>query len=270
MFLLHRYKEGLLALNGVLSLQESYEADLQATFTDNVGVAFLILGKLKYSLQHQAEASACFRAALRHNPFLWSAFVMLCEMGEEVNPEDCFKVSEYPRFLRAHPFATPPVVGGAFTNSGGSTPHQRTDPSSNTTHRANATTKKIKPDVANPVCAESAPPCPDSPLALSAFEPVVKKKPVYMTPDIYHDRSVGSAIASSTPAAPQNLTVQEKLSLTLGSSGLLGGLGVKRGHGLQAQFVRNFKGALDFESTGRSGQSTPQDNVPIVTPLNPW
>lgn len=151
----------MLALNGLLNLQENAESSLHALFGEDVGVAFFILGKLKRSLQQQREAAQCFRAALRHNPFLWSAFSMLCELGEEACPEECFKVSEYPTFLRPRMSAPP-------------------------TNQPNA---------------ESATGKLASAAGSSAFKPLVPSRNIFMTPAMgpAPKGAVGSAIFSSTP-----------------------------------------------------------------------
>lgn len=56
-FLPCSYMQGVLALNGVLSLQENTESSLRTLFGDDVGVAFFILGKLKYQLKHKPDAA---------------------------------------------------------------------------------------------------------------------------------------------------------------------------------------------------------------------
>lgn len=199
--------QGVLALNGVLSLQENTESSLQTLFGEDVGVAFFILGKLKYQLQHKPDAAKCFRAALRFNPFLWSAFSMLCEMGEEANPEECFKVAEYPKFLTSQSSALPTSMPTL----------------SNDCIRPRAECAQAKAPVSYPFS-----PIGTNPAALgiklgtderhsSAFKPVRKSKPVFVTPDIFQDPPAESAMASSTPAAEhRNHPRREKLPLALG------------------------------------------------------
>ena len=46
------------------------------------------------------EASCCYKFALKQNPFLWSAFECLCQLGVETNPYEYFNVTEIPSFLR--------------------------------------------------------------------------------------------------------------------------------------------------------------------------
>lgn len=244
------YMQGVLALNGVLSLQENAESSLRALFGDDVGVAFFILGKLKYQLQHKPDAAKCFRAALRFNPFLWSAFSMLCEMGEEVGPEECFKVTEYPTFLASRSSVAQSVAMPSLSSE----------------------CVRPKPECAQPQASVST---PFSPMETkkdnfstkigsrdghsSAFKPVQRSKPVFMTPDIFQDPPVGNAMASSTPATsePRNRPRREKLPLALGSA--------RRTEG----WLRAV-GALDFGSSERSSASkvTPLGPSP-ATPLNP-
>ena len=273
---LSRYGHGVMALNNILGLQEISESDLCSFFQEDVGVAFLLLGKLKLHLQHKTEAASCFHAALKHNPLLWSAFEALCEMGKEVNPEECFKVSEYPAFLKSHPSTTPTTT---FENQA------KTIPVKSQTLNAAPSSTQVTQDGVNLMCSEVSVPhiCPDEERTVSAFQPVKKGKQVFMTPDIFHhESSVGDAIASSTPAGHRTFAVREKLSLTLGLSGegegkKGGGGGGRRQQDSDFAGVRigsglnRVKGILDFGSTGgrKSGIFGSVKTQKNTTPLNP-
>ncbi len=194
------FNDGVLALNGFLAILDSTESNLQATFGEDVGMAFLILGQLKLCHHQLEEAATCFRAALRHNPFLWSAFSGLCELGEEVSPDECFKVSEYPEFLRPHPLvgggmapptassSSQPFVGARVRTRGGEVcPSDQYHTPSN------------RPD--DKICADSAIFAAGGGMGGgSVFKPVIgQKKAVFVTPCAFHE-PIGGAIASSTPA----------------------------------------------------------------------
>ena len=252
-----------MAINGVLALQESLEDDLHADFGADVGMAFLLLGKLKYNLQHKQDAACCFRAALKFNPFLWSAFEMLCEMGEEVCPDECFKISNYPGFLRPHPLSAPPTLAQFFTAQA------KTSTAKTTDH------PMLKRDDLNLICAES--PSTDNNCHVSTFEPV-GNNPLFMTPDIFHEPSVGKAIASSTPTAPRGISAQENLTVatepSINRKDHLSTMEVESrvGLGWSHSTMGQIKGALDFGSTGSQCRIPPAGRAvatPTVTPLNP-
>ena len=223
-----RYKEGLLALNGLINLRENSEAELREVFGEDVGVAFLLLGKLKYKLQHKEGAKACFRLALKHNPFLWSAFAALCEIeGGNVmttlNVKDYFKVTEYPGFLRPHPMAPPtstyalPVQAKSGNAASSAVPLSKTaesDVAVSKGEQCQDDLNLIHSELAQQHLAAKGIPN-NAHQQSSAFRPVVtpamKNKHVFMTPDLFHNPSVGQAIASSTPSAPKNLAMRERL-----------------------------------------------------------
>ena len=190
-----------MALNGVLGLHDSTESNLRALFGEDVGVAFLILGQLKLYHRQMDEAATCFRSALKYNPLLWSAFSQLCDLEKEVSPEDWFKVTEYPGFLRPRPLlegSGPPPV---FTGGQALGTLQRGVEESTPT-QYHTPTGGPPDDVAidDEICAESALFKSGGESAFKPVKPAIdKKKPVYVTPCIFHE-SVGSAIASSTPA----------------------------------------------------------------------
>lgn len=239
---LFRYKEGLVALNRILSLQDTPDSLLPALFGEDVGVAYLTLGKLKRHLKHITEAVKCFQMALKHNPFLWSAYQMLCDMGEEVCPEKYFVMPEYPKFLKSHPLAPP-----SFLHTSQSVTNPYGKPSADS-----AKNKGKAPLVKGPgIYAESA----ISNSNVSAFKPVAKDKPLLMTPDIFHDSSLGNALASSTPTFPRHHPMRDNLSLTVGSFGSYG-----LPHG--ARGGEDVRAALHFGSTGTCHQQM----TPNMTP----
>ena len=77
-----RYQSGLLALNGLLCLHRPSEDELDCRYGNDVGVAFWLLGELNRRLHQFKESAGYFRSALKYNPFLWSSFQALCDMGE--------------------------------------------------------------------------------------------------------------------------------------------------------------------------------------------
>ena len=233
--MLSSYMQGVLALNGVLNVQENAESSIRNHFGDDVGVAFFILGKLKYQLHHKPDAAKCFRAALRFNPFLWSAFSMLCEMGEDANPEECFKVTQYPKFLATRSSAPPTSLSALSSDC----------------IRPKAECASMNRSTSHPFFSPMGPKSDDlvghfgstGERPGSAFKPVRKSKPVLMTPDIFQDTPVESAMASSTPAAEMR-----KLPRRAKGPGV---------PGRRIEWVGTV-GALDFGSGGeRAAKATP-------------
>ena len=81
-----RYKSGLLALNGLLCVHDQFpESDVAAQYGSDAGLAFWLVGELNAQLNQSKEAAKFFKAALKYNPFLWTAYQSLCEMGNSLS-----------------------------------------------------------------------------------------------------------------------------------------------------------------------------------------
>ena len=78
------YKSGLVALQGLLCVKDMTESDYVHRYGNNTGVALHLLGMLNLRLNQTREAVKHFKAALKYNPFLWSAFEKLCDLGKLV------------------------------------------------------------------------------------------------------------------------------------------------------------------------------------------
>ena len=273
------YKEGLLALNGLINLCEGSEAEILEMFGPDVGVAFLLMGRLKSKLQHREGARMCYRLALKYNPFLWTAFEALCEIeGSNVtslNVREYFKVSEYPSFLRPNPLA-PPIWAHTLTMMQTGQPGSATAAGVQDKIAVSETNKtETNQDELNLVCSESGTLSTKEILnsahhqsgrVVSSTTPK-KLKQLFMTPDLFHNPSVGQAIASSTPSVPKNLAVRERIhpsSLGLWSEGV----GVARETPELSQPVMGpIKLALDFGSTASKGSGHVLSQG--TTPLHP-
>ncbi len=79
---LSRYKSGLVALQGLLCMGNVSESTFVRRYGNNVGVALHMLGMLNLRLNLTSEAVRHFRTSLKYNPFLWSSFEKLCDLGK--------------------------------------------------------------------------------------------------------------------------------------------------------------------------------------------
>ena len=73
-----------MALQGLLCVKDMTESDYFHRYGNNTGVALHLLGMLNLRLNQTREAVKHFKAALKYNPFLWSAFEKLCDLGKFV------------------------------------------------------------------------------------------------------------------------------------------------------------------------------------------
>lgn len=81
----------------------------------------LLLAKISVKTERQTRAIEAFRKALKLNPFLWSSFVKLCNLGEKPNPYSIFQVTGIENWLTCYELNVNNIENIAVTNS---TPNQ--------------------------------------------------------------------------------------------------------------------------------------------------
>ncbi|XP_017337086.1 cell division cycle protein 27 homolog isoform X2 [Ictalurus punctatus] len=108
---------------GVLNKQKSQD-DIVTEFGDSSCFTLALLGQIYCKTDRLAKGAECYQKSLSENPFLWSPFESLCQIGERPDPEQIFKLTSLQSFS-----------GG----SGGGAPcfpmSPAHTPSHNTTHR---------------------------------------------------------------------------------------------------------------------------------------
>ncbi|GCC39465.1 hypothetical protein chiPu_0023822, partial [Chiloscyllium punctatum] len=57
-----------------------------------------------------AKGSECYQKSLSLNPFLWSPFESLCEIGEKPDPDQTFKLTSLQNFSSYQPSLCMPMV----------------------------------------------------------------------------------------------------------------------------------------------------------------
>lgn len=67
--------------------------DITEEFGDLASYALNILGQVYNKSERKKKAIECFQASLKLNPFLWSSFEMLCELGDTSDPNLIFQVN---------------------------------------------------------------------------------------------------------------------------------------------------------------------------------
>lgn len=80
-FDLKKYQEGELALTGALfpgSNTDVYD------FQHTAGAAYALLGDICKAAHREDQAAECYRKSLAQNPFMWTSFVALSDMGTPV------------------------------------------------------------------------------------------------------------------------------------------------------------------------------------------
>ncbi|XP_069094151.1 cell division cycle protein 27 homolog isoform X1 [Pleurodeles waltl] len=100
---LNKLAEGEQILSGgVLNKQKSYD-DIVNEFGDSASFTLALLGHVYCKTDRLARGSECYRKSLSLNPFLWSPFEALCEIGEKPDPEYTFKLTSLQNFSSCLP-----------------------------------------------------------------------------------------------------------------------------------------------------------------------
>lgn len=71
-------------------------------YGDQASFALLLLAKIASKTERKARAIDAFKKALKLNPFLWSCFEGLCNLGEKPNPTSTFQLSGLDSFSMCH------------------------------------------------------------------------------------------------------------------------------------------------------------------------
>ncbi|MCI4395307.1 hypothetical protein PGIGA_G00178890 [Pangasianodon gigas] len=108
---------------GVLNKQKSQD-DIVTEFGDSSCFTLALLGQIYCKTDRLAKGAECYQKSLSENPFLWSPFESLCQIGERPDPEQIFKLTSLQSFSGGS--------GGGAPSFPMSPAHT---PSHNTTHR---------------------------------------------------------------------------------------------------------------------------------------
>uniref|UniRef100_A0A4X1T975 Cell division cycle protein 27 homolog n=2 Tax=Sus scrofa TaxID=9823 RepID=A0A4X1T975_PIG len=87
---------------GVFNKQKSYD-DIVTEFGDSACFTLSLLGHVYCKTDRLAKGSECYQKSLSLNPFLWSPFESLCEIGEKPDPDQTFKLTSLQNFSNCLP-----------------------------------------------------------------------------------------------------------------------------------------------------------------------
>ncbi|XP_075440649.1 cell division cycle protein 27 homolog isoform X2 [Ascaphus truei] len=95
---LSKLAEGEQVLSGgVLNKQKSHE-EIVTEYGDSACFTLSLLGHVYCKTDRLPKGSECYQKSLSLNPFLWSPFESLCEIGEKPDPEQTFKLTSLQNF----------------------------------------------------------------------------------------------------------------------------------------------------------------------------
>ncbi|XP_062872200.1 cell division cycle protein 27 homolog [Trichomycterus rosablanca] len=82
---------------GVLNKQKSQD-DIVTEFGDSSCFTLALLGQIYCKTDRLSKGAECYQKSLTENPFLWSPFESLCQIGERPDPEQVFKLTSLQNF----------------------------------------------------------------------------------------------------------------------------------------------------------------------------
>ncbi|CAN8005409.1 unnamed protein product, partial [Ixodes hexagonus] len=100
---LRKFSEAEVALDGDTSLSTRTSAkagldEMAGTFGDSASFALALVGQLCSRTERSTRATEAFRKSLKLNPFLWSSYESLVNLGDTPNPAEIFSVSSLDNF----------------------------------------------------------------------------------------------------------------------------------------------------------------------------
>ncbi|KAG7492345.1 hypothetical protein MATL_G00013740 [Megalops atlanticus] len=120
---LSRLAEGEQILTGgVLNKQKSQD-DIVSEFGDSACFTLALLGHIYCKTDRLSKGSECYQKSLSLNPFLWSPFESLCQIGEKPDPDQMFKLTSLQNFSNS----SQPAGGVGTHTSSHTVPHRQMD-----------------------------------------------------------------------------------------------------------------------------------------------
>ncbi|XP_062894894.1 cell division cycle protein 27 homolog [Mobula hypostoma] len=94
---------------GILNKQKRHD-DITTEFGDSACFSLSLLGHIYCKTDRMAKGADCYQKSLSLNPFLWTPFESLCEIGEKPDPDKIFKSISLQSFNTYHPCLCMPLV----------------------------------------------------------------------------------------------------------------------------------------------------------------
>uniref|UniRef100_A0A672SKJ4 Cell division cycle protein 27 homolog n=1 Tax=Sinocyclocheilus grahami TaxID=75366 RepID=A0A672SKJ4_SINGR len=102
---------------GVLNKQKSQD-DIITEFGDSACFTLALLGQIYCKTDRIAKGAECYQKSMSENPFLWSPFESLCQIGERPDPEQIFRLTSLQNFSGGSGgVVPPPPISPAHTPS---------------------------------------------------------------------------------------------------------------------------------------------------------
>ncbi|XP_002739953.1 cell division cycle protein 27 homolog [Saccoglossus kowalevskii] len=101
---LEKLSEGETCLAGNVFNKSKSNDDIISEFADSAGFVFSMLGDIFSHTERFSKGTEYYKKSLKCNPFLWSCYQSLCDLGEKPDPNKIFHVSSLPNFSTCQSF----------------------------------------------------------------------------------------------------------------------------------------------------------------------
>ncbi|KAJ8251804.1 hypothetical protein GJAV_G00225610 [Gymnothorax javanicus] len=97
-FDLSKHAEAEQILTGGFLHKQKSQDDIVSEFGDSACFTLALLGQIYCKTDRLAKGSECYQRSLSLNPFLWSPFESLCQIGEKPDPDQTFRLTSLQNF----------------------------------------------------------------------------------------------------------------------------------------------------------------------------
>lgn len=112
-----RYAEADAVLTENINNQINTFDDIVTEYGDQASFALILLAKIASKTERKPRAIEAFKRALKLNPFLWSCFENMCNLGDKPNPHSVFQLSGLENMLLCHGANLNNIESVIFTNT---------------------------------------------------------------------------------------------------------------------------------------------------------
>ncbi|XP_077997819.1 cell division cycle protein 27 homolog [Glandiceps talaboti] len=107
---MERYSEAETYLAGNIFSNAKTLDDVPSEYGDAAGFVYSMLAELYSHTERFTLGTEYYKKSLKQNPFLWSCYQSLCDLGEKPDPNKIFQVSSLPNFTSSQSQCYPNIL----------------------------------------------------------------------------------------------------------------------------------------------------------------
>lgn len=118
--ILYSYAEAEAILTENVTSHNNAFDEIVAEYGDQACFTLILLANIAMKTERKGKAIDAFKKALKLNPFMWSCFEQLCNLGDKPNPNSTFVMSGLENLVMCHGIHLNNVESVIFQNSNNS------------------------------------------------------------------------------------------------------------------------------------------------------